>query len=351
MSVSYYERDDARQDVGDDDYPHNDATWLRDQLDRELVGLTSRPDALREVLAVARFERPMPRGGGLAAWAAAAAAVIVVALAVPVLYTMLGHRDAARPTAAAGAPPLPLPTPPVLPSFVPTSQVTRTPTRTPPVIVVSPTHRPSATHPPTTTPTTTPTRSSTCSSTKSNDRKAVALVVDGDARPDALRLVDGVLTVDLTGSGTASIPFTTSSPYVQVLPVEADGRPDSELLLLTRGAAPDESFGMQGVLYGARGCSLAPVLNVRGQPYKFDVGSSATDAARDGVACRDGVLLGVTSGHNADGSWSVTRTPVSSASGTAVNGTPVTSKLLADDPAADTLATAACGIATPLSLA
>ena len=320
------------------------ARWLRDQLDRELADVHPRPDALAEVLADAQADRGHSGRGGPPAWFLAGAAVLVVALAVPVLRGTLFADPPERDRLAS-------------PSLSVDASSTVAPIATPRLASVLPpkvspppsrsVHR--STAPPTARATPTPS-TPTCRP-GSSPAPGAGVDLDGDGQPDAVSVTAGALTVTLTGSGTASTPFSTSSPYVNVLPVRTGNAPGYQLLVLTQGAIGKAgAVGEQGRLYAAQACAIAPVHNIQGKPYIFEVGSLAGDTERVGVSCAGGVLYGVTSVLGADGTWTVTRTPVSSASGRAVNGAPTTSLVAGDDPAVATLGSASCGDATPITL-
>ncbi len=329
--------------------------WLREQLDRELEGVRSHPAALREVLDRARGRAPWWRGhvgrAGVPAWFLAAAAVLVVAVLVPLAATRWLHQ-AGPPErlASSGTGTAQTTEPPrtgVAPTATPlrsTSRPSASPKVPPPVLKTSPTPAVSS-----------PSGSRRCAQAPlSTDSRALQVDVDGDGRPDTLTLAPGspaTLAVQQSTGGLAQAALSTTGPDVAVLPVETDGSPGAELLVITRGAVgTDGSVGMDGALYDVQGCTLGPVLNVQGQPYTFEIGSSQADAVRAGVSCQGGALFGVTSARDAAGNWSVLRTPVSSADGRARNGAPVRSALAADDPTADALRLASCGTATPQPL-
>ncbi len=324
--------------------------WLREQLDRELGGLTSRPQALRDVLASGPRTRWWRTASGAPTWLLAAPAVLVVALAVPLLASTVFSR---------GAPPARLAGAPATTSAAPQAPSPRcepgtacdTASAEPPAQSATPSHRspsasPTNSPPPTPPPPTPP----VCPQAAAvPGRTSVPIDVDGDGRPDDVHAVGGTLAIGLTGSGTASAPLNTASPYVYVLPVESDATPGAELLVVTRGGiGTDGSIGMLATLWDVHGCTLAPVPNAQGSPYAFEVGSSQSDTRRAGVACDGSAPVGVTSVRDAKGAWTVTRTPVSSAGGRAVNGTPTTTSVPAGDPAA--LQDATCGSAVPQSL-
>lgn len=335
--------------------------WLREELDRELDDVRSAPAALREVLDRARAEVPWWRGrvgsARVPAWFLAAAAVLVVGVAVPVgvgdLLRPSGPPDrlagSALGTAPAGGPalaPSTSPVPTLSPTGSPTARPrpvrTTTPTGSAPVLKSSP--RGVA-----------PTAAVSCvPASVSIGSRSVPVDVDGDGLPDRLSLAPGspgTLAVDRSRAGLAQGPFTTAGPDVQVLPVETDGTPGAELLVLTRADIDkDGSAGTAATLYDVQGCALGPVLNAQGRPYVFEVGSSQSDTVRAGVACLGGTLFGVTSVLDPATGWVVTRTPVSSADGRARNGKPVQSGLAPDDPTADALRLASCGTVTPQSL-
>lgn len=323
------------------------AVWLRAQLDRELAGLTSRPEALQEVLAGARPEPAAARRrgpGAPPAWFVAAAAVLVVALAVPVLRDTVFAGPTSRSELATPALPPPVVPPPVPPAATPAQPVpARTSSPRPRRSTSSPTVRAS----------TAPATTTTCGSSSSTGAAdpTASFDLDGDGRPDPVSVAAGALTVQLSASGTASAPLP-ASPYVEVLPVRPAGTRAVQLLVLTRGPVDRiGSVGLQGRLYAAGSCSIAPVLNAGGVPYTFNVGSNADDTARSGVSCAGTSLYGVTSVRTTDGSaWNVTRTPVSSSSGRAVNAAPTTATIAVGDPAAEALRQASCGSAMPVAL-
>ncbi len=318
----------------------DESRWLREQLDHELAGVHSDPQGLDEVLG----RGPARRSARPPAWFLAAAAVLVVVLAVPVL----GRTPFARhtPPDRLASAPLPAvtepatsepttagPTDPSSPSPAPSPGRTTPPGRpTPPPPVVPP----SATTGPC------PTLGVDAGTT------TVPADLDGDGRPDAVYAIGGTLAVRLSGSGTATAPLDTGSPYVLVLPVETDATAGSELLVVTRGGiGTDGTVGRLATLWDVHGCTLAPVLNARGTAYAFEVGASAAGAVRAGVACDGTTLVGVTSTRAADGTWTVTRTPVSSATGRARNGTPT---VTAGAPDAAALQDVTCGPDAPHSL-
>ncbi len=332
------------------------ADWLREQLDRELDDVRSAPGALRAVLDRARGRAPWWRGrvgrAGVPAWFLAAAAVLVVAVLVPLAATSI-LRPAGPPDrlASAGIGTLPRTepaSPPVPPVITPPAATRSVPTavRTPPTPVLK-------SSPPASVGASAGSRRCEPASV-SLGSQTVPVDVDGDGRPDTVSLAPGspgTLAADQTSAGLAQGGFTTASPYVTVLPVETDGSPGAELLVITRGAVgTDGSVGMDGTLYDVQGCTLGPVLNAQGKPYTFEIGSSQADTVRAGVACQGSTLFGVTSVQDPRGGWVVTRTPVSSAGGRARNGTPVQSTLAADDPTADALRLASCGASTPQPL-
>jgi hypothetical protein len=330
--------------------------WLREQLDEELDDVRSSPGALREVLDRARAQRPWWRGrvgpAGVPAWFLAAAAVLVVAVLVPFgVSTLLRPPGPPERLASTGIGVLPRTAAPTVPPTTPSasprptrSAPVRVPTASPKVLKTSP----QATVAPTI-------ASKRCVPASASAGTATAQVdVDGDGTPDPVTLAPGspgTLAVAQSTAGLAQGPFTTASPYVTVLPVEADGTPGAELMVITRGAVgKDGSVGMDGTLYDVQGCALAPVLNAQGVPYRFEIGSSQSDTVRAGVACQSGTLFGVTSVLDPQTGWTVTRTPVGVSGGRARNGTPVDSTLAADDPTADALRLASCGAATPQPL-
>ena len=328
--------------------------WLREQLDRELGGLTSRPQALRNVLAAGA---PRPRwwrtASGAPSWLLAAASVLVVALAVPLLASTVFSRNASAARLASG-PATTSATPPEPSQSCPAGVLCGSLRAAPPRATPThpPTHLPSRapTHPPSAPATPVPTAPAGCpQTTPVPGRTSVPVDMNGDGRPDDVYAVGGTLQVGLSGGGTVSAPLNTASPYVFVLPVESDATPGAELLVITRaGIGTDGSLGMLATMWNVRGCTLAPVTNSQGSPYAFEVGGSQSGTRRSGVACDGGAPVGVTSVRDAKGGWTVTRTPVSSAGGKAVNGIPTTTTVPDGDPAA--LQDATCGSASPQSL-
>lgn len=328
--------------------------WLREQLDHELAGVRSRPGALHEVLERGRGRLPWWRRGlaGVPVWVVAAAAVLVVALAVPVGLTAL--RDTPPDRLASPALPLAGTAGPGVASRPATPPTLRSSPRasTPPRPTSPPTEPGTTTSPLQAAPSGVPADRCTVLPAPAPTATATASAdLDGDGQPDTISAPGSVLTVRLTHGAAVTYPLDTASPYVAVLPVETDAGPGAELLVITRGAVGgDGSLGMRAVLYDVAGCAFGPVPNAQGTPYTFEIGSSASDSRRAGVACDGGRLLGVTSERDAGGGWSVTRTPVTSAGGKARNGAATTLTLAPGDPAVDALATATCAGATPQSL-
>lgn len=294
------------------------ARRLRAQLDDELAGVRADRRALADVLARPARRRRWPLPGGVPAWSVlgAAAAAAAVALAVPALRPPGGPDRLAGPTPSAPVGPAPSatasPTDSPFPSLSPAATPSQAPACLPP--------RPSP------------------------GAGGLQVDLDGDGRPDTVRYdtADRALRVTLSGGrGDVTAGFGTASPYLTVLPVRTDSRPGAEVLIGTRGAVGSQGgIGVRARLYALRGCTFAPVLGVNGQPYDFEVGV-ASGTQRSGVVCDGGVLYGRTSTLSG-GVWRVTDTPVSSSSGTAVNGRPRTSTVPDGTPQAQDLARESC---------
>lgn len=292
------------------------AARFRAGLEQELGGVSADRRMLAEVLATPvrrRTWRLRPATGAvIAVLGVAAIAVAPVVVHLPTRSPASTHQ--VTPPAASGAP---------------------SPTPTPPPVSPSPTSTgsPSASS-----------AAARCPAQTSDPGGAtVSVDLDGDGVADTLTYNGGALHVVLgAGRGQVDSPFTTASPYVTALPVSTAGTARRQVLLGTRGAiSPQGAVGVVARLYDLRDCVFAPVLGVNGRPYDFLVGGqSATE--RRGVVCEGGVLYGRTSVLRG-GAWQVTDTPVTSTSGTAVNGTPRTSTVPDGTPAAQALSTETCG--------
>lgn len=276
---------------------------LREQLDSELADVHADRAVLAEVLATPvrrRWWQLAPGGPAWLALAAAAVLVVAVVLVVPLLRPADGpDRLSTTPTPTAPATPTA--------TSAPTPPPVQSPTSAP---VLPPPAAPS------------PAAAACAPQTSDAGDTAVQVDLDGDGVPDALTWNGGALRVVLgAGRGELSSPFTTASPYISALPVSTDGTAGKQVLIGTRGAVGSQgSVGQLARLYDLRGCTFAPVIGVNGKPYDFEIGP-ASDTERSGVTCESGVLYGLTSVLK-DGVWQVTETPVSTRTGTAVNGTP-----------------------------
>lgn len=289
--------------------PDNEALarMLQAGLDHELASVQADRRLIAEVLAQPVRRRPWRAwaGAGVAAAALGVAAVVVVPTLQPHQTVRLaGPGASSSPTAQPG------------PS--PTATGPQTPQACPP-------------------------------QTSDAGGAVVRVDLDGDGAPDLLTWNGGAFHVILSGGhGEVTAAFTTASPYLTALPVSTAGTARRQVLIGTRGAISAQgSVGLVARLYDLQSCSFAPVPGANGKPYDFLVGDQSS-TERSGVVCDGGVVYGRTAVLRG-GVWEVTDTPVGSAGGTAVNGTPRTSTVADGSPEAAALATETCG-GSPVSL-